>query len=65
MNPPWVKSSYSGGNGGECVECAPGLAHTGVVPVRDSKRPRGRALAMPTAQWVAFLGEVKAGRFGG
>ncbi|MFJ4435283.1 DUF397 domain-containing protein [Streptomyces sp. NPDC088923] len=31
----WVKSSYSGGDNGDCVEIAPGET---AVPVRDSKR---------------------------
>ncbi|MFL4494855.1 DUF397 domain-containing protein, partial [Streptomyces sp. VTCC 41912] len=35
----WIKSSYSGDNGGNCIEVAPGFP--GVVPVRDSKDPRG------------------------
>ncbi|GLF97380.1 DUF397 domain-containing protein [Streptomyces yaizuensis] len=51
----WIKSSYSG-NGGQCVEWAPGHASaTGVVPVRDSKRPGGPAL-MVSAD--AFAGLV-------
>jgi hypothetical protein len=35
----WRKSSYSGSNGGNCVEVArnPG----GIIAVRDSKDPRG------------------------
>jgi hypothetical protein len=39
----WRKSSYSGSNGGECVEVA-GLP--GVVAVRDSKDPHGPVLLM-------------------
>ncbi|MCM2392566.1 DUF397 domain-containing protein [Streptomyces albipurpureus] len=55
----WVKSSYSG-NGGSCVEWAPGHAlATGVVPLRDSKRPTGVALMVsPTA----FAGLVTLAR---
>ncbi len=34
----WVKSSYSGGDGGQCVEWAPAhAAATGEFLVRDSK----------------------------
>ncbi|WP_063834497.1 DUF397 domain-containing protein [Streptomyces griseolus] len=45
--PAWVKSSYSG-NGGTCVEWAPGhAATTGAVPVRDSKNPGGPVLTGP------------------
>ncbi|MEU3350726.1 DUF397 domain-containing protein [Streptomyces sp. NPDC037389] len=56
----WVKSSYSDGNGGTCVEWAPALVPTGVVPVRDSKRcPDGPVLALPAASWSAFVTGVK------
>lgn len=37
----WRKSSYSGGNQGECLEVARGYA---TVPVRDSKAADGPAL---------------------
>ncbi|MFF5715959.1 DUF397 domain-containing protein [Streptomyces buecherae] len=58
----WRKSSYSGNNGGNCVEVAPGFP--GVVPVRDSKDPDGPALAFDAAAWAAFVAGVKAGDFG-
>ncbi|MFI7272718.1 DUF397 domain-containing protein [Streptomyces sp. NPDC049879] len=55
----WKRSSYSEGNGGECVECAPGLARSlGHVPVRDSKNPNGRALAVSTPAWRHFLASL-------
>ncbi|WP_328916295.1 MULTISPECIES: DUF397 domain-containing protein [unclassified Streptomyces] len=57
----WVKSSYSEGNGGECVEVAPGFP--GLLPVRDSKNPEGPALVFPASAWSAFITDVKAGRF--
>jgi len=38
----WRKSTYSGGNGGECVEVATNLP--GMVAVRDSKNPDGPIL---------------------
>ncbi|MFD0276826.1 DUF397 domain-containing protein, partial [Kitasatospora sp. NPDC127111] len=38
----WFKSSYSGGNGGDCIEVA--LGSVSLVPVRDSKDPAGPAL---------------------
>ncbi|WP_459249101.1 DUF397 domain-containing protein [Streptomyces youssoufiensis] len=59
----WRKSSYSGNNGGNCVEVAPGFP--GVVPVRDSKDPNGPALAFSSSAWAAFVAGVKAGDFGG
>jgi hypothetical protein len=59
----WVKSSYSDGNGGQCVEVARGLP--GVVPVRDSKDPEGPALAFQADAWHAFVSAVRHGDFGG
>ncbi|MFF7653623.1 DUF397 domain-containing protein [Streptomyces sp. NPDC007983] len=60
----WVKSSYSNGNEGECVEFAPGIAATaGVVPVRDSKRPAGPALVFPAGAWDAFTAAMRSGDF--
>lgn len=58
----WRKSSYSGDNGGECIEVAPGFTH--VVPVRDSKNPTGPVLQFDTSAWSAFIAGVKAGDFG-
>lgn len=53
----WRKSSYSGGNGGTCVEVGSvGLA----VAVRDSKDPDGPRLAFAAATWKAFAEQVKA-----
>nr|WP_323450881.1 DUF397 domain-containing protein [Streptomyces sp. YSPA8] len=55
----WIKSSYSGG-GGECVEWAPAHASaTGIVPVRDSKRPGGPELLLSA---TAFAGLVALAR---
>jgi hypothetical protein len=58
----WVKSSYSSGDGGQCIEWAPATASaTGQVPVRDSKNPLGPALSFSPAAWSAFVGAVKSG----
>jgi hypothetical protein len=54
----WAKSSYSGDNGGACVEVARNLP--GRVAVRDSKDPGGPALAFGRAEWVSFLDLLKA-----
>jgi hypothetical protein len=48
----WRKSSYSGTNGGACVEVARNLP--GVVAVRDSKDRHGPALVFTRADWAAF-----------
>jgi hypothetical protein len=53
----WRKSSYSGTNGGNCVEVARNLQ--GVVAVRDSKNPGGPALAFTPADWRAFTAGIK------
>ncbi|MGW4688428.1 DUF397 domain-containing protein [Streptomyces sp. NPDC004244] len=55
----WRKSSYSNGDGGNCVEVADGLA--GVVPVRDSKVAGGPAILISAAAWGPFVASVKAG----
>ncbi|MFT2018737.1 DUF397 domain-containing protein [Streptomyces sp. 796.1] len=60
----WVKSSYSDGDGGQCVEWAPDhAATTGTVPVRDSKNPHGPALTFEATTWNAFITSIKAGDF--
>ncbi|MGW0772371.1 DUF397 domain-containing protein [Streptomyces sp. NPDC002835] len=53
----WRKSSYSGGDGGSCVEVLDG--HPTDVPVRDSKNPHGPALAFQHAAWSAFITDLK------
>ncbi|MEU2774418.1 DUF397 domain-containing protein [Streptomyces sp. NPDC007162] len=56
----WYKSSYSGGDQGDCLEVAPGHP---VVPVRDSKAgPTGPALVFSPHGWAAFVGAVRDGR---
>lgn len=57
----WVKSSYSGSNGGQCVEFSPSFAGTSVVPVRDSTSPTGPALVFPASGWFSFVSAVKGG----
>jgi Domain of unknown function (DUF397) len=57
----WRKSSYSGSNGGACVEVARNLP--GAVAVRDSKDPDGPKLAFAPEEWTAFTAGVKAGDF--
>jgi hypothetical protein len=57
----WIKSSYSGSNGGNCVEVAE-LSH-GHRGVRDSKNPTGPALIFTPGEWNAFISGVKSGEF--
>jgi hypothetical protein len=53
----WRKSSYSGANGGNCVEIA---AAARTVVVRDSKDPDGPVLAFRPNDWERFADRVKA-----
>ncbi|GHH60597.1 hypothetical protein GCM10018781_05580 [Kitasatospora indigofera] len=55
----WRKASYSGGNGGSCVEVADDFP--GLVPVRDSKDPDGPALLFRAEAWSSFVDAVKSG----
>ncbi|MFD5308218.1 DUF397 domain-containing protein [Streptomyces ardesiacus] len=48
----WFKSSYSGGEGGECLEVA---VTPGTIHIRDSKVPARAQLAFPRAEWAAFV----------
>ncbi|WSA43521.1 DUF397 domain-containing protein [Streptomyces sp. NBC_01803] len=53
----WRRSSYSNGEGGDCVEVADDVP--GVLPVRDSKVPGGSLLLFSVGAWAAFIGSVK------
>ena len=59
--PQWIKSSYSGANGGQCLEWAPSVASTGAVPVRDSKHVDGPVITFGTDAFAAFVGGVRNG----
>ncbi|MFD3357077.1 DUF397 domain-containing protein [Streptomyces fradiae] len=48
----WFKSSYSGAEGGGCVEVAAG---TGSVHIRDSKAVAGPVVRVSRAAWAGFL----------
>jgi hypothetical protein len=57
----WRKSSYSGGNGGGCVEVARNLP--GIVAVRDSKNVPGPELTVSGHTWSQFVQGIKRGEF--
>jgi len=59
---PWIKSSYSGPTGGNCVEVA--FLADGDVAIRNSRYPDGPALIFFRAEWNAFLGGARHGEFG-
>jgi hypothetical protein len=54
----WRKSSYSGSNGGQCVEVGNDAR---LIAVRDSKDPDGSVLSFAAGTWAAFAERVKAG----
>ncbi len=58
----WIKSSYSGPTGGNCVEVA--FLADGGVAMRNSRHPDGPALVFTRAEWDAFLGGARDGEFG-
>jgi hypothetical protein len=55
MESVWRKSSYSGDNGGECVE----VATSGAVLVRDTTDRNGTVLAFTGDAWQAFAETIK------
>ncbi|MFE4307979.1 DUF397 domain-containing protein [Streptomyces sp. NPDC056517] len=55
----WSKSSYSSGEGGECVEVATDRA---TIRVRDSKERGGPQLAFARDAWAGFVADVGRSR---
>lgn len=55
----WRKSSYSGANGGNCIEAGDGR---NVILVRDTKDRTGPVLRFTPDAWHRFAGQVKADR---
>ncbi|MFF3634779.1 DUF397 domain-containing protein [Streptomyces sp. NPDC002250] len=55
----WFKSSYSGAEGGQCVEIA---AATATVHVRDSKAVAGAVLTVSREAWAEFVGLASSER---
>lgn len=56
----WRTSSYSGDNGGNCVQV--GATGYGVVAVRDSTNLRGPVLTFTPRAWTTFAEQVKTDR---
>jgi hypothetical protein len=54
----WRKSSYSGANGGSCVETASG---SGAILVRDTTNRDGYTLSVPASAWRTFVNGVRQG----
>ncbi|MEU7316470.1 DUF397 domain-containing protein [Streptomyces sp. NPDC007083] len=55
----WFKSTYSSGEGGECVEVA---ADRAAIRVRDSKERGGPQLAFARDAWAGFVADLGRGR---
>jgi hypothetical protein len=55
MDSNWRKSSYSGSNGGECVE----IAAAGAVLVRDTADRSGPVLTFTADVWRAFTATIR------
>jgi hypothetical protein len=55
MESNWRKSSYSGSNGGECVEVASAEA----VQVRDTNDRNGPVLTYTAEAWRAFMATLR------
>jgi hypothetical protein len=53
MEMQWRKSTYSGDQGGQCLE----VAHTPevAVAIRDSKNPAGPILTLDPATFTTFI----------
>ncbi|MET9521580.1 DUF397 domain-containing protein [Streptomyces coeruleorubidus] len=53
MEMQWRKSTYSGDQGGQCLE----VAHTpeAAVAIRDSKNPAGPILTLDPATFTTFV----------
>lgn len=56
-NTRWRTSSYSGSQGGNCIEVAD---HDSRVLVRDTKNRAGGMLRFSPQAWRRFLGQVKS-----
>ena len=57
MDASWRKSSYSGGNGGRCIEVGT-HAGNGRVLVRDTKDRPGPVLRFTPAAWKRFADRI-------
>ncbi|MEU3191095.1 DUF397 domain-containing protein [Streptomyces sp. NPDC006992] len=54
----WRKSTYSGNEGGSCVEMLDD--YPSGVPIRDSKVQNGPALVFPASDWSSFIAAIKS-----
>ncbi|CAM5365554.1 DUF397 domain-containing protein [Streptomyces coeruleorubidus] len=57
----WIKSSYSGNDGPDCVEVAISLTRHPTIHIRDSKNKDAARLEFTDGAWSDFL-EFAVGR---
>ncbi|WP_214107976.1 DUF397 domain-containing protein [Acrocarpospora catenulata] len=57
----WRKASFSGGNGGNCLEVAP--LSGGRVGLRDTEAPHQEPFVVSASVWTAFVKGAKSGEF--
>lgn len=57
----WRKSSYSGGEGGSCVEVGDAAP---TVAIRDTKNRTGPALGFTRREFAALVERIKGGELG-
>lgn len=57
MTEGWKKSSYSNGEGGNCVEARGG---DGSTDVRDTQHREAGYLSFKIQEWTALLGSLRA-----
>lgn len=55
-NAGWRKSTYSGTNGGQCVETGNGVR---AVLVRDTTDRDGVTLSIPARSWQEFISTLR------
>ena len=60
MDATWRKSSYSGGNGGNCVEVG-AQPQAARVLVRDTKDRHGPVLRFTPGAWKQFADRLRSG----
>jgi hypothetical protein len=51
----WRKSTYSGANGGDCIE----VASANVIMVRDTTDRAGAVLSVTAEAWRRFVASLK------
>lgn len=54
----WFKSSYSGAEGGQCLEVA---TSPDTVHIRDSKHRTGPTLTVTSDAWASFVADTARG----